>query len=108
MAGTSRIDDVESVGNYGEGWCCVCNIFLIDGSQPFSAGLMSSGAPFGISFGGALFMSGFGFFAVSAVVSRRIAMSQAVMPISSVGRFCTIFHVHDALPICLKAQLLET
>ena len=63
--------------------------FLIDGSQPFSVGLMSSGYPFGIGFGGALFMTGFRFFAVSAGVSRRIAMSPAVMPITGVGWFYT-------------------
>ena len=70
MVGTAIIDDGESVGNYGEGWCCVCNIFLIYGSQPFSAGLMSSESSFGISFGGALVMTGFRFFAVLAGVTR--------------------------------------
>ena len=50
---------------------------------------MSSGAPFGISFGGALVMPGFRFFSVSAGVSIRIAMSPAVIQISGVGRFCT-------------------
>ena len=89
MDGTSRIDDGKSVGNYGEGWCYVCNIFLIDGSQPFSAELMSSGAPVGIGFGGVLVMTGFSFFAVLSGAIRRIAMSPAVIPITGVGRFCT-------------------
>ena len=43
---------------------------------------MSSGSPFGIGFGGALVMNGFRFFEVVAGVSRKIAMSPAVMPIS--------------------------
>ena len=73
MAGTARIDNGESVGNYGEGWCCVCNIFLIDGSQKFSAGIMSIEYPFGIGFGDALVMTGFMFFAVLDGVSRIVA-----------------------------------
>ena len=28
MDGVSRIDDGESVGNYGEGCCCVCKFSL--------------------------------------------------------------------------------
>ena len=48
---------------------------------------MSIGSPFDISFGGALVMTGFSFFAFSAGVSRIIAMSPAVIPISGVGRF---------------------
>ena len=50
---------------------------------------MSSEAPFGISFVGSLVMTGFIFFIVSAEVSRRIAMSPAVMPIPGAGRFFT-------------------
>ena len=67
----------------------MCNIFLIDGSQLFSAGLISSGSPFGIVLGGALITTGFRFFAVAAGASRKIAMSPAVISIAGVGRFCT-------------------
>ena len=62
---------------------------IIESPQPFSAGLMSSESSFGISFGGALVMTGFRFFAVLAGVTRRITIIPAVMPISGVGRLCT-------------------
>ena len=55
---------------------------------------MSSGAPFGIGFGGALVVTRFRFFSVSAGVSRRIVMSQSKMPITVVGRFCTRVFVY--------------
>ena len=50
---------------------------------------MSSGAPFGIGFVGALVMTGFMFFTVSAGVTRRITMSPSAMTIIGVGRLCT-------------------